>query len=52
MRNIYRGSVPEYVDDLVATADDWRISDIRPLDCNAQVLYDLEEDPLVQIVGP
>ena len=48
IRNIYRGSAPEYVDDLVATADDWRISGIRPLDCNVQVLYDLEEDPFEQ----
>ena len=39
LRNIYRGSALEYVDDLVATADDWRISSIIPLDCNVQVLY-------------
>ena len=48
IRNIYRGSAPEYVDDLIETADDWRISGIRPLDCNVQVLYDLEEDPFEQ----
>ena len=48
IRDIYRGSAPEYVDDLIETADDWRISGIRPLDCNVQVLYDLEEDPFEQ----
>ena len=35
-------SALEKVDDLVATADDWRISSIIPLDCNVQ--YALEED--------
>ena len=50
IRDIYRGALPEYVDDLIDTADDWRVPgfDSRRLDCNVQVLYDLEQDPFEQ----